>query len=207
MTTTRTVILAATDGTTDDVLQTAAAMTVSVAGGELHLVHVAEPIVDAEGRNALVTPLTEVLQNGRTVLEAAAARVRPVLGDRFVTHLTVGEPWQEILQLATDLTADIIVVGSHRRTGIERFLLGSVSEQIVRKARCQVVVARPKDYGAAVPEIEPPCKDCVATQWESSGERLWCARHERRRERVHGRLHYETPPTYGVGSMLLRPES
>jgi hypothetical protein len=136
-------------------------------------------------------------------------RASALFAGRVSTHLGAGEPWREILQLATDLTADLVVVGSHRRKGIERLVLGSVSEQIVRKACCQVLVARPKDYGAAaIPEIEPACADCLATQRSTDGEKLWCAQHDHKRAHPHARLHYSSPPpSCGGGSMLLRPES
>lgn len=207
--TTRTVILSATDGSSasDDVLRTSGLLAGNVPQGELHLLYVLEPMTDRRGLNVLVPPMTEVVSEARTLLEKAAARTQEFFTGRIETHLAVGEPWREILQLSAHLNADLIVVGSHRRKGVERLLLGSVSEQVVRKASCQVLVARPKDYGAmAVPEIEPPCKHCVATQNASAGAKLWCVVHEHRHKHEHGRLHYEFPPTYGVGSMFIRPE-
>ncbi len=46
--------------------------------------------------------------------------------------------------MAEEIGADVIVVGSHGRGAIERLLLGSVSEQVVRHAPCPVLVVRPK---------------------------------------------------------------
>jgi hypothetical protein len=51
-----------------------------------------------------------------------------------------------LLQMAVDYDADLMVVGTHGRRGVERMMLGSVAEELVRKARCPVLVARPKDY-------------------------------------------------------------
>lgn len=64
----------------------------------------------------------------------------------FFVHARIGRPVEEILFLAADIGADLIVVGSHGRTGVTRLILGSVSEIVVRKARCPVIVARAKTY-------------------------------------------------------------
>jgi len=75
---------------------------------------------------------------------AVASRVH------FFVHARVGRPAQEILGLAREVGADLIILGSHGmtgiETGIERMLLGSVSERVVREAGCTVEIARPKRY-------------------------------------------------------------
>lgn len=65
---------------------------------------------------------------------------------QFFVHARIGHPADEILALATEVGADLIFVGSHGKTGVERLLLGSVSERVVREAKCPVMVARPKTY-------------------------------------------------------------
>jgi nucleotide-binding universal stress UspA family protein len=55
----------------------------------------------------------------------------------------IGYPGAQTLRvLEDDRTIDLVVMGSHGRTGIARALLGSVAEKIVRHARCAVLVAR-----------------------------------------------------------------
>jgi nucleotide-binding universal stress UspA family protein len=54
----------------------------------------------------------------------------------------VGVPWQEIVRLAVEEHADMIVMGTQGRTGLERLLLGSVAERVIRQAPCPVVTVR-----------------------------------------------------------------
>jgi nucleotide-binding universal stress UspA family protein len=170
---------------------------------ELHFAHVVGPILGVGGLAAVPDPsIGDLIRSGRELLAATRGRF-PALS--ITTHSLVGTPALEIVGLAKDLEADVIVVGSHNRRTVERWFLGSVSEQVVRKAGCAVIVARPKDHrNVPVPEIEPPCPDCVSLQKATDGDRQWCNRHAERY--VHGHVHYESPPTFGVGSTFIRPE-
>ena len=64
----------------------------------------------------------------------------PVTG-QFV----VGDPTDEIVRVADSLSADMVVMGTHDSVGLERLLLGSVAEAVVRRARCSVLVVRSKE--------------------------------------------------------------
>jgi nucleotide-binding universal stress UspA family protein len=78
---------------------------------------------------------------------------------RTYAHGRIGKPAPEILRLAEEVGADLIIVGSHNHTGVRRWLLGSTAERVVREAGCPVIVARAKSYRPvereAVVEIEP----------------------------------------------------
>ena len=65
---------------------------------------------------------------------------------QFCVQVRIGDAADEILSVARDVGADLIIVGSEGLTGVERLVLGSVSEHVVREARCTVEVARPKTY-------------------------------------------------------------
>jgi nucleotide-binding universal stress UspA family protein len=107
---------------------------------------------------------------------------------RVESHATIDTPAHGIAQLASDLAADLVVVGTHNRRGLDRLLLGSVAEGTVRYARCPVLVI-PAEQPDAEFKIEPPCPECVHTRNESHGQQLWCARHRER----HGRRHTYHP--------------
>jgi universal stress protein A len=59
------------------------------------------------------------------------------------TEVRIGAPAAEIVSAAEDLKADLLCIGTHGRTGIAHFLLGSVAERIVRHAPCPVLTVRP----------------------------------------------------------------
>jgi nucleotide-binding universal stress UspA family protein len=58
----------------------------------------------------------------------------------------VGYPAEEILNLAEDENADLIIMGTHGRTGIDRILFGSVAEKVVKSSRCPVLTIRPEQH-------------------------------------------------------------
>jgi len=57
-------------------------------------------------------------------------------------HVRIGKPWMEIVQLARENASDLIVMGTHGRSGMAHLLLGSTAEQVVRHAHCPVLVVR-----------------------------------------------------------------
>ena len=71
----------------------------------------------------------------------------------FFVYGRIGKPAEEVLGLAKEIGADLLFIGSHGRKGIERLLLGSVSERVVREAQCAVMVCRHKTYVDV--ELEP----------------------------------------------------
>ena len=56
----------------------------------------------------------------------------------------IGEPAREIVEFARSHPVDLLVLGTHGRTGLEHALLGSVAERVVRKAPCAVLTVRPR---------------------------------------------------------------
>jgi nucleotide-binding universal stress UspA family protein len=200
----RTVVVAAIDRTpaSDQALATATALAQGILGAELHFLHVVAPLPEAV--MPAIAP-SALLDEGRKLIDGITRFAAERFGGRVVGHLAVGDPAREILQLASDLAADVVVVGTHGKKAIERMIVGSVSLTVVKKARCPVVVARPKEYVYEdVPEILPPCPKCLDAQRASKGEKLWCDQHSARH--AHANLHYEMPKGYGGGAMLIRAD-
>ncbi|HYP97531.1 MAG TPA: universal stress protein [Polyangiaceae bacterium] len=160
---------------------------------EVHVVSVvnlygAQAVVDASTAPVGFSSVT--LADATAVLERYVeqhrSRFRGSLDEVNVrSHLRLDAPATEVAQLAADLEADLVVVGTHGRRGIARLLLGSVAESVVRLAPCPVLVVRPKALPEQPPQIEPPCPDCVQTRRASGGSEYWCERHRER----HGQRH------------------
>ena len=70
----------------------------------------------------------------------AIADANPQL--RVECHVVEGQPATTILEVARELACDIIVIGSHGRTGLNRLLMGSVAENVVRHATCPVLTVK-----------------------------------------------------------------
>jgi nucleotide-binding universal stress UspA family protein len=185
-----------------DVLRMAASLA-SGPESEVHVIHVL-PLPPGQtlgaSRADREIKFADKLDVARTSIHEY---VTEVIGDakQVRGHLRVGNPDVEIAQLATDVRADYVVVGTHAHKRLERLLLGSVAESLVRHAPCPVLVYRPK----ATPvwdQIEPPCADCVATQEATGRAKLWCERHAQRHVRAH--TYSEIPPSFGMGAQTFR---
>ena len=166
---------------------------------ELHLVNVVQTYgpqvaydmpLDASALTVLTIP--EARQRFGEYADKAIARFltgkqppRPF--PRVVVHVRFDSIAQEIAQLAADMEADLVVVGTHGRRGLSRVLLGSSAEATVRLAPCPVLVVRPKAVPVheSLPRIEPPCPRCLETRRATAGAELWCEQHRER----HGQRH------------------
>ena len=142
-------ILLATDGSEEAEL--AALMAVDLADAthsELHVVHVGVvPIFlkSYPGTLGYERRLYEQIEeDSRELLRKQSWRVKAAGGTVAGTHLRMGEVDLEIVALAEELGADLIVMGSRGLGGVRRALMGSVSDSVVRHAHCPVLVVRPE---------------------------------------------------------------
>jgi nucleotide-binding universal stress UspA family protein len=78
-------------------------------------------------------------------------QVRPANPKIPVSHVLLeGDPAGEISRYAADAGIDVIVIGTHGRTGVDRLVMGSVAERVMREAKCSVLVVKlPKGVTAA----------------------------------------------------------
>ncbi len=118
----------------------------------MHVMHVYDPgeVLDQPGKRALETE-EELLAEAPAALQSRVAYLATLAGVSYdsrkvCTHARLGKAVETLLQTCVDYEADLLIVGTHGRRGIDRLLLGSVAEQLVRQAACPVLVARPKDY-------------------------------------------------------------
>ncbi|MDS0261413.1 universal stress protein [Haloarcula sp. S1CR25-12] len=76
--------------------------------------------------------------------EAIVSEVAESVGDNVAVETAVrrGTPYERILDYADEEGADMVVMGTHGRTGVDRYLLGSVTEKIVRTADAPVLTVR-----------------------------------------------------------------
>jgi nucleotide-binding universal stress UspA family protein len=97
------------------------------------------------GEFGYVVDWPRVIQGQRKEAEALVARVADTLGKasfKVTTAIQEGNARSVIIDTAAQWPADLVVLGSHGREGLDRFLLGSVSESVARHAPCSVLIAR-----------------------------------------------------------------
>jgi len=82
-----------------------------------------------------------VREQAKDMVSKAAEKLRVAKFD-VSTELVEGDPKSQIIDAAKEWRADMIVLGSHGRSGLGRFLMGSVSQDVVRHAHCSVEIIR-----------------------------------------------------------------
>ena len=125
-----------------------AASIARASGATIICVHVVEPVVPAVGYTGLAEPMP--IADISDQLEDSAERQLPKLAEceewaglnveEVIVH---GDAAAEIVRVAAEREADLIVISSHGRTGLGRILFGSTAEAVVRHASCPVLVVKP----------------------------------------------------------------
>jgi nucleotide-binding universal stress UspA family protein len=146
-------ILLATDGSEEAALaaQSAADLAARTAS-ELHVTHVGKALsqggfVAGVDVGPLPAGSQELLdKESKEVLEAQLARMGEAGGSVTEAHLMSGRADEEIILLAEQVGADLVVVGSQGLGGVRRTLVGSVADSVVRHAHCPVLMVRREDH-------------------------------------------------------------
>lgn len=156
--------------TGDDAIMESLRLLRAGALASIHLLYVIDPkdVVDDGDMRAFAAE-AESLRLAPNLLESRARDLARLAGldvplERVRGHGRIGEPAATLLQMCVDYDADLLVVGTHGRRGLDRWFLGSVAEEMTRKAPCLVLVARPKDYfGLSKTQLpDPPYADGMA---------------------------------------------
>ena len=110
-------------------------------GAKVILLHVAQRPISSVGGMPVPPPPPPIIDWSqlKTEIEAIAAGIKDISVE---VRLEEGDAASTIVNLARDLGADIIVIGSHGRTGVSRLLMGSVAEHVVRMAGCPVLTVK-----------------------------------------------------------------
>lgn len=112
-------------------------------GSELHAVHVGFVPAMYHPEMRGYRPRSEAVQREtQEVLDGEVRRIEAAGAEVARSHPRMGRPDVEILELAEELDAELIVIGSRGLGGVRRALLGSVSDSVVRHAHCPVLVVR-----------------------------------------------------------------
>lgn len=111
-------------------------------GAKLKVVHVIPGLPLVAGTAPLPDTVASLIPEARRHAEDELRRfVAPAVEARVLVETEVrdGEPWREVRTVAGDLPADLVVMGTHGRNGFERFVLGSVTEKLLRLMPCPVL--------------------------------------------------------------------
>ncbi len=122
-------------------------------GGRVVALHVIDRRWEEQTRVAFAEvgqDLTRKIRDGyaeearRILQEVADAGARA--GVSVETRMVTGIPFDDIVRIGADLPADLIIMGTHGRTGVSHLLLGSVAEKVVRRAPCPVLTVRQEEH-------------------------------------------------------------
>jgi nucleotide-binding universal stress UspA family protein len=141
-------ILLAIDGSNEADLATRKAVDLANGtGSELHLVHVGrlpnylmKKNIDTLGFDSKL--YEDIERESLEVLWNLTSQVKTTGGTVDGAHLRMGRAAEEIVNLAKDLEADLIVIGSRGHGVLRRMIEGSISEHVVRHAHCPVMTVR-----------------------------------------------------------------
>lgn len=131
-------------------------------------VHAVVVVDDGSSGLAIRRPAAAVrdqLETAQALLNDQVAAIRrfkmegqaPLPVIQTEVQVRVGDPVEQLVSVALETRASIVVVGTHGRRGLRRLVLGSVAERVARAAPCPVLIVRPRDVAAmeAVPRPEP----------------------------------------------------
>ena len=124
-----------------------AATLAAATKAEILCVYIAPSLAEYVGFNVPQAALDTFVGD---VVSSADTSMHDFLSEHFkglsaAGLVVTGYPAEEILKVAADRKADMIVMGTHGRTGIDRIIFGSVAEKVVKSALCPVLTVKPRE--------------------------------------------------------------
>jgi nucleotide-binding universal stress UspA family protein len=121
---------------------------------ELIILHIVEPIVYPAdfsfGQVSIPAMEEEIRKHSEEQLNELLSKEVPGT-IKATPMIRVGKPFIEIVEVAKAESADLIVISSHGRTGMDHVLFGSTADKVVRKAPCPVLTISPHEHEFVVP--------------------------------------------------------
>jgi nucleotide-binding universal stress UspA family protein len=116
-------------------------------GSELHLLHVIPNLNYYTPYESFLTPENLVALESSIEKEVGKdfEKIIKKIDTPVKTITKSGAPFVEIIEYVKTESIDLVVMGTHGRSGIEHILIGSVAEKVVRKSPCPVLTIRPKN--------------------------------------------------------------
>jgi nucleotide-binding universal stress UspA family protein len=115
-----------------------------VYGASVHALYVLDT-AGLTGELSATGVVEELETAGREAVDELLERARAANVETGEGAVVRGPPHRKIVEFAADQDVDLIVMGTHGRTGLDRYLLGSVTEKVVRTASCPVLTVRAGD--------------------------------------------------------------
>lgn len=145
--------------TGDDALMEGLRLLAVGAIAKLHLLYVIDPKSLEYAYDTFQTEELALAGAPKRIENRAASQCRvydlQVPHERVIGHARIGSPADTLLQMCADYDADLLIVGTHGRTGLDRVIDGSVAEQLARRARCPLIIARRKNYAGVARTVLP----------------------------------------------------
>jgi nucleotide-binding universal stress UspA family protein len=169
-------------------LDQATRIALRIPESQVHVLHVSKDAANHETLGLL-----------RLYTSEKVARLADGQRQSLSVHVRAGDAARVIAGFASDLSADLVIVGTHKSPRLRALVVGSTAEQVMAQTSCPVLVAGPKPKPAEshVIVIEPPCPDCVRVRLDTRGQTWWCGRHsEHHAVLTHHHLYSSAGPDF-----------
>jgi nucleotide-binding universal stress UspA family protein len=118
-------------------------------GKELHLIYVVDqevhPALYSWGMKSVLDIIPDIVQKAEKEMDKAAAEIPEADKIHIVKKVDAGEPYKEIAHYVKEVNADLVVIATHGLVGLDRLLLGSTTERIIRSVKSPILSLKLKN--------------------------------------------------------------